>query len=353
MKVIFSAGMTQRKSGCIGISLGLLSTFVSALVSINCMAQGITRVQSIELNPGWNAVYLEVDPVISTPSDLFATTPVDIVASYVPSKTTAQFIKNPSANMLSVYGWSVWYAPGRNDNFLSNLYDIQGAKSYLIHAKTNAILQIEGTSAVETTKWIPNSYNYVGFSVASPGAPTFDAFFRGSSAHHHNKIYRLMNGTWRQVLNPASEVMKAGEAFWIYCDGRSDYSGPLEVSTRMSLGVNLSSRGGDQVIFRNRTVHPVSFSIEYITNPDFPVPMSTPVMAMDEAAGGLRTISVHFDSVHFEQSFPPLEAGGAMRLPLMLRLQDAAEGESYALLKVSTDLGTTTYIPVTASRDDL
>jgi len=353
MKVNFSAGATQRKSECTGKSLGLLITVISACVSINCFADGIARVQTIELNQGWNAVYLEIDPDISKPADLFANSPVDIVASYVPSKTTAQFIKNPSANMLSVYGWSVWYAPSRSDEFLSNLYDIQGAKSYLIHAKTNTSIQIEGTTAVEAVKWIPDSYNYVGFSVAASGAPSFETFFRGSSAHHHNKIYRLVDGTWRQVLNPGAEVMKSGEAFWIYCDGRSDYPGPLEVSTRMSLGVSISSLGGDQVVFRNRTIHPVSFSVEYSTNPNYPVPMSTPVMAMDEAAGGLRTVSVHFDAVHFEQSFPPLEAGDAMRLPLMLRLQDALEGERYALLKVTTDLGTITYIPVTATRDDL
>jgi len=353
MKLKISADVSRRVVRLRGTAMRLLCGFIFSLVIHDGHADGIKRTQSVELQPGWNAVYLEIDPDISTPSELFADVPVDVVASFVASGNPAQFIKNPTAKMLSVYGWAVWYAPSRSDDFLSNLFAIQGAKSYLIHAKTNATLHIEGTSATEAIKWTPNSYNYVGFSVVSPGAPTFQNFFRGSSAHNHNKIYRLVDGTWRQVLNPGAEVMKAGEAFWIYCDGRSDYPGPLEVSTRMSLGVNLSSQGGDQVIFRNRTIHPVSFTVEHITDPNFPVPISTPVVASDDEAGGLRTVSVHFDAAHFEQDFPALEAGDAMRLPLMLRLQDAGEGERYSLLKVTTDLGTTTYIPVTATRGDL
>lgn len=313
----------------------------------------LVRTQEIALQPGWNAVYLELDPTSSDPASVFAGLPVDAVATYVAPSKGAQFVRNPNAALLGTYGWSVWYAPSRSDAFLTSMHAIYGGKPYLIHATTSATMQVSGSVSPGRMTWTPDAYNFVGFSVAAPGAPTFQQFFRGSPAHNHNKIYRLVDGTWRQVLNPASEPMRAGEAFWIFCSGRSDYPGPLQVSTRTQAGVTLSSKGGSELVFRNRADHPLSFQVEHLTDPANPVPVSTPVQVMDEAAGGLRTLSVHFDEEHFVQQFPALEAGRAVRLPLALRVQDAGPGLRHSLLKVATDLGTITYIPVTASRDDL
>lgn len=313
----------------------------------------MVRTQRIDLNQGWNAVYLELDPSESDPAALFAGLPVDVVALYVMPSRGAQFVGNPGAGLLGAYGWLVWYSPARSDAFLTTLRGVYGAKPYLIHATSNVTLEISGPTALSALKWTPNAYNFVGFSVVSPGAPTFRQFFSGSPAHNHNKIYRLVDNTWRQVLDPSARAMRSGEAFWIYCDGRSDYPGPLEVGTRSHLGVTLSSQAGSDVVFKNRTDHPVSFHIEHLTDPAQPIPISTPVMALDEASGGLRTISVHFDAEHFEQDFPSLEAGKAIRLPLELRLQDAGPGLRQSLLKVVTDVGSVAYIPITATRDDL
>jgi hypothetical protein len=77
------------------------------------------------------------------------------------------------------------------------------------------------------------------------------------------------------------------------------------------------------------------------------------VQAQDGEAGGLHDRERAFRCRPFHPGFSGLEAGRAFRLPLALRLQDAGAGERYSLLKVVTDIGTVTYIPVTASRDDL
>lgn len=323
-----------------------------AMAALRAEAQAV-RTQSIVLNPGWNAVYLEVDPTVSDPARLFAGTPVEIVASYVSPTRGAQFVSNPSAQLLSTYGWAVWYAPARPDAFLATLYGIYGAKPYLVFAATNAALEIAGTVATERLAWTPKAYNFVGFSVAESGAPTFRQFFRGEPALNHDKLYRLVDGTWRQVLNPGATAMRSGEAFWIYCEGRTDYSGPLEVVAQPTGEVNLSSRGGSEIVFRNRVDHPVAYALEHLVDPAQPIPLSTPVLAVDETDGRSQTLNVHFAEGHFKQDFPPLEAGQAIRLPLVLRAQDAGPGERHSLLKVTTDLGTVTYVPVTAARDDL
>ncbi len=339
----------QGRFACGVILLGVLG-----MLALPGLAQAqALRSQTIELETGWNAVYLEVDPAESDPTKLFAETPVGAVASHVSANRGAQFVLNPSADLLSTYGWSIWYAPARPDAFLTTLYSVYGGKSYLLFSATNATLEISGSAVPETFTWTPDAYNFVGFSMVPSGTPTFQQFFGGSSAHNHNKIYRLVNGTWRQALSPEEESMRSGEAFWIYCEGRSDFTGPLEVLTRPVSGVNLSSQAGSEITFRNRSAYPLAFAVEHMTDPASPIPISTPLRVLDEETGELSTQSVHFDAGYFRQEFPALEAGQAISWPLSLRLQDAGPGERYSLLKVTTELGTVTYIPVTASRDDL
>ena len=327
---------------CGGIYLCALAPAGAAMV----------REQAISLQPGWNAIYLELDPTVRDPAVVFAGLPIDVVATFSAPTRGAQFVRDPSASLLGTYGWSVWYAPARPDAFLTSLRAVYGACPYLVHATTNVDLRISGSVALGKVAWTPDSFNFVGFSLED-AAPTFRQFFRGSPAHNHNRIYRMVEGTWRQVMDPAAEAMRPGEAFWIFCDGRSDYPGPLQVSSRFTGGVVLTSRSGGQVTFRNRADHPLAFRVEHLTDPAQPIPLTTPVEALDEEAGGLTTLNVHFDASHFEQSFPALDAGRAVRMPLALRLQDAGPGERSSLLKVVTDLGTVTYIPVSASRDDL
>ena len=326
---------------------------LSVFASWPAHAQAV-RSQTLRLVPGWNPVYLEVDPLVANPAELLANQPVDIVAAYDAPKNGAQFVDNPSADMLGVFGWAVWYAPRRPDAFLTRLYRLNGATAYLIHATTNAVLNIKGRIPPTRLQWQPDAYNLVGFTVQDPGGPTFQQFFGASPAHNHNKIYRLANGVWRKVVNPSTETMRSGEAFWIYCDGRSDYTGPLQVDAPSFLGLMLSSQGGGELVFRNRASHPLSFTVENVVADNDSVPFIVTVRTVDEqAGGGFRTATVALGSGPWVQPFPALEAGKGLRLPLDLLLRDAQAGVHYALLRVRTDLGTDTYVSVTASRDDL
>lgn len=308
--------------------------------------------QSIALAPGWNAVYVEVDPANPSPESVFSGLPVDAVATYDAAHTGAQFVKDPGVDMSLAHGWAVWYAPLRPDAFLSNLYEIQGGKPYLIHATTNATLSLSGEIAPTLLKWRPDSFNFVGFTVQNPGAPTFAQFFGASPAHNHNRIYRLADGKWRQVLKPETEAMRAGEAFWIYCSGRSDYTGPLEVTAASPFGFFISERVGSELVFRNKTAHPVTFHIEHKGDPQFPVPMSVDIDVLDEAAGGMRKLTYNFPAGNWEQSLPTLEAGGAIRLPIKLRAQEMPQGTRNSIITVLSDLGTKTIVPVQATNGD-
>ncbi len=310
------------------------------------------RWQRLELVPGWNAVFLEVDPPDAEPSVVFADLPVDVLAAHSSPRHGSQFISNPGADLQRAYGWAVWYSPSREDHILSNLYAVQGGRPYLIHATTNATVDIMGEVPPQSVAWTPNAYNFVGFSVDDPGGPTFGAFFQASPAHNHNRIYRLVDGTWRQVTNPAGTLMRAGEAFWIYTQGRSSYAGPLEVSAESPFGVQLVGSAASVVTIRNRTAHPVTFSVAHIVAHNDDIPLAVEVRTYDEEAPGFRNVTVTFAAGGWEQSFPTLEAGAGISLPLRLDVAAAPTGPLHSLLRVRSDMGTVADVPISALRDE-
>jgi hypothetical protein len=326
--------------------------FTLAVAAMALGAQAQTRAQTVSLAKGWNAVWLEVEPETVSPAALFEGRPVDIVAAYTLPVTEAQFAKSPSVNMQTLAGWNVWYAPNRADSSLSRLGRLDGNKGYLIHALAAATLEIRGVVRLAEVRWTPDCYNLVGFSVQTPGGPTFKQFFQSSPAHNHNKIYRLVSGTWRQVLAPDAETMRAGEAFWIYCDGASDYPGPLQVSSSAKLGVYLTENGTCNVSFLNRTLHPLAFTLEQVTAGNSDVPMSALVSTFkNNVIGQAGNAPVDFPAGAWSQVFPEYEAGTGVTLPLALRPQGLAKGTHTSLLKVTTDLGSVTYVPVTALKE--
>lgn len=322
----------------------------AALVAPGAGAQ--TRTQAVSLAQGWNAVWLDVEPEVASPAALFAGKPVDIVAGYTLPVSEAQFAKSTAVNVQTLAGWTVWFAPHRSDAPLSRLGRLTGCKGYLIHALEPAMLEIRGEVRMADVRWTPDCYNLVGFPVQTPGGPTFKQFFKGSPAHNHNKIYRLVDGTWRQVLAPDAEAMRAGEAFWIYCDGASDYPGPLQVLTSAKLGIHLTEAGTCNISFLNRTDHPLAFTLEQVTAGNCDVPMSALLAVFkDNVVGKAGNAPVDFPAGAWTQEFPEYEAGSGVTLPLALRPQGLAKGTYASLLKVVTDLGSVTYVPVTASKE--
>jgi hypothetical protein len=331
----------------------VLNVFLLLLLTMNVRAgTGTLRTQALALAKGWNAVWLEVEPEAATPEEIFAGKPVDIVAAYTLPVSEAQFANNPTVNVQTLAGWAVWYAPHRADAPLSRLGRLNGNKGYLIHALEPATLEIRGSVLMADVRWTPNCYNLVGFSVQTPGGPTFKQFFQGAPAHNHNRIYRLVNGTWRQVLAPDVETLRAGEAFWIYCEGASDYPGPLQVTCSAKVGVCLTETGASNVSFLNRTAHPLAFTLEQVTDGNSGVPMTALVKTYKEnVVGQAGDAPVDFPAGPWSQVFPEYESGTGVTLPLALRPQGLAKGTYTSLLKVTTDLGSVKYVPVTAVKE--
>ena len=64
-----------------GYRLILTGLLLSLLAPAVVRAQAV-RTQALTLAAGWNAVYLEVDPLEQDPALLLAETPIDVVAAF-------------------------------------------------------------------------------------------------------------------------------------------------------------------------------------------------------------------------------------------------------------------------------
>ena len=310
------------------------------------------RQQTVQLRAGWNAVFLEVHPEEPDPAKVFAGLPVDIAATFSGPLSSAQFMTDPGANLFRLTGWSVWYAGSRPDAFLKTLYAINGQQGYLIHAKQGFVWNVSGTVAPPAIRWQPDAFNFVGFSVDAVAGPTFGRFFAGSAAHNHNRIYRLDNGAWRQVNSPSAEVMRSGEAFWIFSVGASTYQGPLQAETTSRNGVALGT-ATDSVILRNTTTHPVAVTMEHVVSGPNPVPLSIVVLSVGDTNAPVKSIASPKPDGTWLQAMPAIEAKQAFRIPFELRIGAMKTARQSSLLKFTTDVGTEIWIPVYGFRNDL
>lgn len=88
--------------------------------------------QTIDLRPGWNAVYLEVEPNPRDTASVFAGLPIASVWAWNPRTSPVQFIQNPDELVPNQPGWLVFFPPSRPEAFLTNLFIVQANRAYLI-----------------------------------------------------------------------------------------------------------------------------------------------------------------------------------------------------------------------------
>lgn len=188
--------------------------------------------QDIELQPGWNAIHVEVEPINNKIDTIFAGVPVASVWRWIPNKVGSDFIQDPAEGLLSLDGWFGYFPEPRPEAFLSNLYTISGNTSYLIYLDDNhnRSVQIAGTPVLTNVTWKSNGFTLTGLPVNPAVEPTFSAYFALSDAHLNQPIYQLNSaGFWELVTDPSTRSIKSGEAYWIFTDGISNYPGLIDI----------------------------------------------------------------------------------------------------------------------------
>jgi hypothetical protein len=243
----------------------LRSSVVGAIVYFAgwfaCQAPGQTITQTINLRPGWNAVYLEAQPPNPAPDVVFSNLPLASVWTHAERLTSANFIQNPSEEAFNRAGWLGWFPADSPAAFLRNLHAITANRAYLVKNTNSAAVNwvVTGRPSVRPTGWVPDAFNLRGFAVPLTTPPTFLDYFRFSPAHFDSatsqlrNIYRLDDaGQWKLVK--ASDVMRRGEAVWVLTKGASDFSGLVEIRPEWGDGMDFDTATEELTLeLRNRS----------------------------------------------------------------------------------------------------
>jgi hypothetical protein len=206
--------------------------------------------QSIPLRPGWNAVFLEVQPEPRECDTVFATLPVERVVAWNRRFSPVQFIQDPNTVVITDPDWLTYLPPAHPLASESSLFTLEVGRVYLIKLRANAqptTWALPGLARVPKPEWLSDSLNLVGFPVDRLAPPSFATFFASSPAHAGNPVYRLdAAGRWTSIQNLSAVSMQPREAFWIKTTGPSQYEGPfrvvLEQARRLDYGRTLTEQ---------------------------------------------------------------------------------------------------------------
>lgn len=253
----------------------LLFGCLTALV-LSHRARAQTLTQTFDLQPGWNSVWIEVDPPDRNPASVFAGLPLHSVWTWSDRVSATDFIQNPGEAGWNRAQWLSFFAPGSPESVVSNLRAILPQRAYLIRlAGPNPVTwSVSGRPVLRKVSWAPDRFNLRGFPV-DPSVPiTFRTFFRPSPAHYQpagdrlEPIYRLSpDGRWTQVA--PNDLLRRGEAYWVHTRGVSDYVAPfhLELNSGDIADFDATERTVTMTI-HNRHALPKSIRIEHsVTNP--------------------------------------------------------------------------------------
>jgi hypothetical protein len=231
--------------------------------------------QTITLQPGWNAIYIELEPSQPDIETVFAGLPVASVWRWLPQKGGAEFIRDPAEGLQNVEGWFAWFPQPRPEAFLTNLFTISGNTAYLVKLEGGSSRQITvvGNPRLRPPRWQSDAFSLTGLPVAPNDAPTFAEFFSASPAHVGQPVYELSaSGQWSLVAAPASRTIQSGRAYWIYTKGASTYSGRLQVVLDQDEALEYTAALEQiRLVLRNRSGVNGSFQIERLGGSTMPM----------------------------------------------------------------------------------
>jgi hypothetical protein len=318
------------------------SAFLQA--SVSCVS-GQVCTQTIELTPGWNAIYVQIAPTEEATESVFAEyvdgdgPQITSVWTWLQHRAKIDFIQDPDPdNLLSAPGWLRFFPEPATEAFMTNLFAIQANRAYLVNlaGDSSVTLTITGKPVVPKINWESDSFNLVGFHVDPSNLPTFADFVDSSAAHKGQPIYRLVNDAWVQV-DPLNTIIQPNVAYWIFSKGGSSYTGPLHVElpqlNRMEYNTVLDSLTPR---FQNSLDVSQSVTLSVIGNPPGMFYSNDNLNAEDKWLALPTNIS------------QTIGADSELRFPLGVRRADFTPADFNQTLEVIGTAGSRWLIPVSA-----
>jgi hypothetical protein len=304
--------------------------------------------QTIELRPGWNSIWLEVQPQSDGVAALFDGLPLESVWTWNAGLSRVQFIWNPGDGLRDRPGWRGWFPPGP-EQFLGNLHALQVNRAYLVNYVGDAptTITVVGRPSPRPVVWAPDSFNLVGFPVDPDAPPTFETFLSPSAAHAGQPVYRLgAGGQWERMTDPAMETIARGEAYWVYSQGASGFNGPVDIELEQEDGLDY----GEDLVERRIRFRNLSGENVGITVRPFPADMPISYWRLESATdpdSGQAYRRVGWPDLGAEHGLE-VGTGRTTVLRLAVRRAQFATETMDGILEVADGAGTRRLIPVSA-----
>jgi hypothetical protein len=309
-------------------------------------AQTIT--QTMVLQPGQNAVFLEVTPADTNVADVFSDPAIASVWQPLVRNTTVAFIQNPDELPWNTAGWMVYIPTNQPGSVNNNLYAVTVNTPYIVNVNgtNNVTVNITGQPSLLASAFTPNAYTLRGFPVDPANPPTFQKFFQSSPAHFNNgagpltEIYflNLSTGQWQQAAG--NDPMARDTAYWIYTTGSSSYMAPLTASCPVGGGLNFGVTTFEQdMSLQNSTSNTMTVTITDLGTQPGALVYST---VTNEAVPVASWVPV---PKSFTMNVP---AGGTTVLKLGIERSQIVNGFYGTVLALNDGNGTLLRVPVTA-----
>lgn len=227
--------------------------FITALLSVLWMgsappvsAQWLSQTNT--LVPGWNAVYLHVDPSHATLEDLIAAdvnNPILEVWLWAPAPATMQYITTPQEPIDTGSQWASW---NRSSSSSSLLQRLVGNAAYLVHVGTNVSSYqwvLKGKPVAPAYRWTTTGLNFLGFPTVPANPPSFDTFLvQAPELYQNAQVYQYVGGELEagnpaQVYAMRTTRVNRGQAYWVRAgEVFNRYYAPFETSLAGASGVD-------------------------------------------------------------------------------------------------------------------
>jgi hypothetical protein len=346
--------------------------------AINSAASGPATTQTFALQAGWNAIYLEVEPINtsalvnvgtaekpimvhekSTMETVFAglncNNCLESVWTWNTPTSQVDYIVDPSEGLWGTPGWRRYVPEGNlgpdgvSRGFLTDLVNLHANTGYLIKLQDGlgsaVTLEVTGTPIVEDHRWTKGSYNLTGFPIAPGTQPKVADFTGGTPITEVRKLTAAGNWTTKMA---SGDALAPGVAYLAYYDDQDpntpdNYTAPLHIMDAVSDGLAFTrGAGGRQQELR-------------IENLSSLIDATVKLRLVGATGGGVALWLTDPVTVSLQtgQAAIALGHGEGEVLKLTVSAKDqSSDGE--ALLEISSaELGTRWLLPVRAQQGSL
>lgn len=229
------------------------------LATASSQAQWLT--QTIELKPGWNAVYLHVTATNDTLENVVGpSSPISDIWLWQPNLSQGRIISNP-LQPISGSDWLQWSkAVGP-----ANAFALVANSTYLVRNNSGSSFSwnLKGNPVPPVSHWASSGLNFIGFATRSDTPPSFSNFLAPALSARPFDIFFYPGGessgaspNTSPLYAQATTPVTRGQAYWIKKQDNSDnqYFGPFEVVLQNYKGVHFSTGLGTYSFrLRNQT----------------------------------------------------------------------------------------------------